>query len=110
MGLRDKDYQRHSKKVTRGTRWKVLRAAVLERDGYRCTDCGARGRLEIHHEKRVKDHPESAFDPTHLKSLCPSCHTKRTRIECGHPPKSPERTAWDAAVADLMPKKGKIHA
>jgi 5-methylcytosine-specific restriction protein A len=99
-------FPRHSKKVTRTRRWRILRAAILERDGWRCTDCGARGPLEVHHELRVKDHPEAAFDPATLKSLCRACHTRRTRIECGHPPPPPMRAAWDAAVADLMPKKG----
>ena len=103
MGL--DHWARHSKHVTRTRRWRILRAAILERDNWRCTDCGAGGRLEVHHELRVKDHPEAAFDPDTLRALCPSCHTKRTRIECGHPPKTEPSNGWAAAVADLMPRK-----
>ena len=42
------EWQRHSRRVTRGPRWKTLRMAVLERDGFKCRFCGQnRGRLEI---------------------------------------------------------------
>ena len=42
------EWQRHSRRVTRGPRWKTLRMAVLERDGFKCRFCGKnRGRLEI---------------------------------------------------------------
>lgn len=102
MGMK-RDYIRHSKRVTATRRWQVLRAAVLERDGWACVDCGARGRLEIDHIKPVRTNPELAFDPANCAARCASCHTRKTRIECGHPaPKTtPERDAWGQAVADL---------
>lgn len=99
-----RDWHRHSKRVTSTRRWQVLRQIVLERDGWACVDCGqTRGRLEIDHEKPVRTHPELAFDPANCAVRCSSCHTKKTRIECGHAPpvKSPERDAWAQAVADL---------
>jgi 5-methylcytosine-specific restriction endonuclease McrA len=108
MGL--DTWARHSKHVTRTRRWRILRAAILERDNWRCTDCGAGGRLEVHHELRVKDHPEAAFDPDTLRALCPSCHTKITRIECGHSPSKKPGDGWAAAVADLMPRKADHNA
>ncbi|MDF1716189.1 MAG: HNH endonuclease signature motif containing protein [Antarcticimicrobium sp.] len=98
-----KQHHRYSKKVTSTKRWKVLRMAILERDGFRCKSCGARGRLEIDHIKPVRTHPERSYDPLNLQALCPSCHTRKTRIECGHPApiQTPERSAWVKAVADL---------
>lgn len=100
MGVKD-DHVRHSKKVTRGARWQTLRMAVLERDGDRCVTCGARGRLEVDHVKPVRTHPELSYDPDNLQSLCPACHTRKTRIECGHKPKAPARVAWDMAVRSM---------
>lgn len=103
-----KDHQRHSAKVTRSTRWKVLRMAVLERDGFACRMCGtARGRLEVDHIKPVRTNPELSFDPRNLQALCPQCHTRKTRLECGHPPKSDGRQLWDMAVGALQ-KPGRL--
>ncbi|WP_232295640.1 HNH endonuclease signature motif containing protein [Pseudorhodobacter aquimaris] len=56
---------------------------------------------EIDHIKPVRTHPELSFDPRNLQPLCGPCHTKKTRIECGHKEKSPERKAWADAVATL---------
>ncbi len=97
------EFQRHSKRVTSTRRWQVLRMATLERDGYRCVICGARGRLDVDHVKPVRTHPELGFDPDNVQSLCTTCHTRKTRIECGHPPplKSPARDAWQDAIRAL---------
>ncbi len=96
-------YARHSKRVTSTRRWQVLRHAILERDGWKCRSCGARGRLEIDHIRPVRTAPDRAFDPANLQALCGPCHTRKTRIECGHPARiqSLERKAWAQAVADL---------
>ncbi len=98
-------HRRHSKQVTATRRWQALRHQILERDGWKCRSCGSRGRLEIDHVKAVRLAPDRAFDPQNLQALCGSCHTKKTRIECGHsaPVHSPERDAWAKAVADLAP-------
>ena len=96
-------HQRHSQKVTSTKRWRVLRMAILERDDFRCKGCGCHGRLEVDHIKPVRTHPALSYDPNNLQALCPSCHTKKTRIECGHPApiQTPARNAWVKAVADL---------
>lgn len=103
MGLIRDAHIRHSRKVTRGERWRTLRTAILERDGYRCRSCGTGGRLEVDHVKPVRTHPELSYEPTNLQALCPSCHTRKTRIECGHPPPSPGRQEWQTAVDALAP-------
>jgi len=100
MGV-TRDHKRHSKHVTRGQRWKTLRMAVLERDGFACKACGARGRLEVDHVLPVRTHPELAFKPANLQALCPACHTRKTRLECGHPEPDPRRKAWGEAVSTL---------
>lgn len=102
MGVR-KDHQRHSKRVTRTARWKTMRMAILERDGFKCRSCGCAGRLEVDHVKPVRTHPDLSFDPANLQALCPSCHTRKTRLECGHEPLPETRQDWRNAVADLMP-------
>lgn len=101
--MRD-NYARHSKRVTSTRRWQTVRHAVLERDGWQCTECGERRRLEVHHVKPVRTHPQLGFEPGNCKVLCRSCHTKITRIECGHPPPDPKRQKWQRAVSELEAK------
>ena len=95
-------FPRHSKHVTRGPRWQALRMAVMERDGFKCVDCGARGRLECDHIEPVRKRPDLAYDPENLAMRCPSCHAAKTRIEVGNPPPSYDRQEWRQAVVDLM--------
>lgn len=98
MGVR---WTRHSRHVTRGPRWKALRMAVLERDGWACVRCASRRRLEVDHIRPVRTHPQDAHDPANLQTLCAPCHTRKTRIECGHPPLSDDRQKWRRAVAEM---------
>ena len=108
IGVR-KQHHRHSAKVTRTARWKALRMAVLERDGFRCKGCGCGGRLEVDHVLPVRTHPDLSYSPANLQALCPPCHTKKTRIECGHPPPQESRLDWRNAVAALeRPAKQRI--
>ena len=100
MGDDRHDYHRFSKRVTSTKRWKVLRMQILERDHFRCKECGKGGRLEVDHIKPVRSHLELAYSPDNLQALCPSCHTKKTRIECGHPPPR-NCQQWQEAVEAL---------
>jgi 5-methylcytosine-specific restriction protein A len=112
MGLTE--HKRHSKTVTSTRRWQSVRHAVLERDGWKCVQCGERRRLEVDHIKPVRSNPELSFDPGNCQSLCGPCHTKKTRIEIGHKPMSKPRQAWRQAVSELEAKpnehKEKTHA
>ena len=101
MALIRKDFARYSRPVLKTRRWQVLRHQILERDGWQCRCCGERRRLEVDHVQPVRHAPERAFDPANLQVLCSSCHTRKTRIECGHKPADPKRQAWREAVADL---------
>lgn len=78
----------------RDPRWAVVRIAAKRRDHWKCTDCGARGRLEVHHIKRAKHHPELFYDLSNLKTLCGRCHARITAIETGIAPLDPERQRW----------------
>ncbi|MEM1396049.1 MAG: HNH endonuclease [Pseudomonadota bacterium] len=105
MGMK---WKRYSNAVTRTKRWKALRLEALRRDGFQCVQCGARGRLEVDHIKPVRTHPELSFVPDNLQTLCPSCHTRKTRIECGHKPPHPERLKWRAAVEALKQERTSV--
>lgn len=98
MGMK---VHRPSEAVCRTLRWKALRLQALRRDGFACRDCGARGRLEVHHVRSVRTHPALGFDLDNLRSLCGSCHNRATRAELGQAPTTPERAAWRAAVREL---------
>lgn len=101
MGMRRDEWRRWSRSVLKTRRWQVLRQIVLERDGWQCRCCGSRKRLEVDHVQAVRNAPDRAFDSANMQTLCASCHTKKTRIECGHKETSPARKAWGQAVADL---------
>jgi 5-methylcytosine-specific restriction endonuclease McrA len=101
MGKNRDYYTRYSRPVLKTKRWQVLRHVILERDGWACIQCGSHRHLEVDHIIPVRDAPEKAFDPNGLQTLCRSCHTRKTRLECGHKEKSPARKAWDKCVADL---------
>jgi len=96
-----KQYRRHSRRVTKTRRWKALRLEILRRDGFACVACKARGRLEVDHVIPVRDSPVLAYEPTNLQSLCPSCHSRKTRLEIGLTPVNPKRERWREAIREL---------
>ena len=59
-------------------RWKLLRRAVLDRDGWRCTECGRHGRMEVHHV-RPTFQVSLMWDPANLRTLCRDCHFRLHR-------------------------------
>lgn len=59
---------------------------AFERDGNKCTICGATNNLEIHHKdgtgyKTVGDYRKSNNSLENLQTVCHSCHTKITNKE-----------------------------
>jgi 5-methylcytosine-specific restriction endonuclease McrA len=95
-------WQRHSERITRTRRWKALRLQALRRDGWACVQCGARTGLEVDHIEPVRAAPERAFDLDNLQTLCGRCHARKTRLEVGHPPLSPERRKWRDLLRDMQ--------
>jgi 5-methylcytosine-specific restriction endonuclease McrA len=103
VGLkRRQDYASHSRKVIRSKRWHAIRIQALRRDGWKCVQCKATGRLEVDHIKPVRDEPDLAFDLANLQSLCVRCHSRKTRIEVGFGHEvDPKRQAWRNLVDAL---------
>jgi 5-methylcytosine-specific restriction endonuclease McrA len=100
MGL--KEHMRHSRKVTRGPRWKALRMQALDRDDWQCVQCGERRRLEIDHIEAVRTRPDLAYSLSNLQTLCGRCHARKTRIEIGLGRPDPAREAWKTLLRDMQ--------
>ncbi|RNI20618.1 HNH endonuclease [Paracoccus pantotrophus] len=96
-------FPRAGEAIYRSERWKAVRLQAKRRDGWRCVQCGAGGRLEVDHIRPVRTHPELSYDLSNLQTLCPSCHSRKTRIEVGMGERNPKREAWGKAVAAMMP-------
>ena len=58
--------------------YKALKIQVLERDGWRCQDCGSAEGLQVHHLKPRSKLGHDAVE--NLISLCVYCHRGRHRI------------------------------
>lgn len=85
-----------------GRRWLAVRRRALERDGWRCMDCGrAKGRFEVHHLTALKnDGPPFVLD--NLTSLCSACHLARHR-----PPHTAVEQRWYNMLDSLLCKRTK---
>lgn len=87
------------------SRWRLVRRAVLDRDGWRCCKCKrAAGRFEVDHIKPLHLGGEP-WDLDNLQSLCPGCHINKTADEnrarhARNNPK-PRRDAWRKLVNEL---------
>jgi 5-methylcytosine-specific restriction endonuclease McrA len=57
------------------------RDRVLERDQYKCQECGCSDVkfLEAHHIKKADDYPELSYDLGNGITYCRSCHYKKER-------------------------------
>src|ERR1043165_7690819 len=61
--------------------WQQFRLRYLA-DHPLCEDCQAEGLIrpatDIHHEKKLSEHPEYKYDEEWLMPLCHECHAVRT--------------------------------
>jgi len=74
-GVKPRTYHLRVRDKHGGAADKDWRTAVFERDDYTCQRCGCRGgRLQAHHIKPYKDHPELRHDLTNGETLCVECH------------------------------------
>ena len=56
-------------------RWQRKRLEILERDRFRCTECGADDRtLHVHHTYYEKGKKPWEYPAESLLSLCKDCH------------------------------------
>ena len=86
-------------------RWEKVRRYVLDRDGWKCRECGKVGRLEIDHviplSQLPEDDPERWYDTGNLQTLCRKCHKAKTLKEIGIAAKTQGLVAWDQLVHEL---------
>ena len=57
----------------------MLRRATFERDGWACTGCGSRRKLECDHVVPLHAGGMNVLD--NLQTLCADCHMAKTRAE-----------------------------
>ena len=85
-------------------RWKKIRRAAIERDGYRCRACGkAAGRFEVDHiiPLAAGGGGGAPFDLDNLQTLCRPCHFDKTTLDRGGVPHVPD-AAWERLVGELL--------
>jgi 5-methylcytosine-specific restriction endonuclease McrA len=82
-------------------RWRAVRMQAVRRDDFRCTECGARGQLEVHHEIPVRQAPDKAYSLGNCKTLCRSCHLEKTLQERGQLPSS-ARKEWASLLKEKL--------
>ena len=74
--------------------WEKIRLTALNRDQWRCRECGKAGRLEVHHVIRLKD--GGTNDLSNLLTLCVGCH-----LAAHKQPTSASVKEWDDMVNEL---------
>lgn len=98
MGVR---FPRVGSAIYRSPQWKAARLMAKRRDGWRCVQCGAKGRIEVDHITALR-HGGDPFDLSNLQCLCPGCHARKTRLEIGLGRENPERDAWKTLLRDMQ--------
>jgi 5-methylcytosine-specific restriction endonuclease McrA len=70
------DCPTHQRRERNGStrQWRALRAQILERDGYRCQECGA---LATHVDHRVPIVAGGSDHPANLEALCATCNLSK---------------------------------
>ena len=79
-----KPYKKLSKeeyaKALQHPKWQRKRLKIMERDKWRCKDCGnTEAQLHVHHLKYTKKYPWTELD-INLITYCNSCHAKAHKI------------------------------
>ena len=82
-------------------RWRRVRRAAIERDGYRCRACGkAAGRFEVDHIIPLSE-GGAPYELEGLQTLCRPCHFDKTTIDRGGVPHAPD-AAWVRLQVELL--------
>ena len=84
-------------------RWRRLRLAIFDRDGWRCVECGRAGRLECDHVRPVED-GGAWWAETNLQTLCQRCHLDKSRRERSAAMRlpGPGESAWENLIASRL--------
>jgi len=72
--------------------WRARRLQCFHRDGYACTRCGSRRRLECDHVVPLTEGGTNDLD--NLRTLCRDCHIAETREQ--HQPHVEGQSEWGA--------------
>lgn len=60
----------------RDPRWQKMRLQIMERDGFKCRECGDQTKtLNVHHRWYEKGKAPWEYDDFALMTLCEECHT-----------------------------------
>ena len=81
-------------------RWHRVRRVVLDRDSWRCVQCGRAGMLQVDHVKPLSQGGEP-WDEKNLQSLCKKCHWTKTGLENGRRD-GRESARWRDMVATML--------
>lgn len=74
--MSDKSYSEHLKDI----RWRIKRKRIILRDDKKCTVCGSKNKLVVHHTFYYNDYREPWHYPdSSLLTLCEDCHNKYHR-------------------------------
>ena len=70
---------------TRGSKWVAIRRRILQRDGFRCVVCRAKGKLTLAEEVDhiVPLERGGTDDAVNLRALCKPCHVDVTNVQRG---------------------------
>lgn len=61
--------------------WQEKRLRIMERDGFKCEECGsAEKTLNVHHKYYVKNAKPWEYPDTAFRTLCEDCHSKWHKI------------------------------
>ena len=61
-------------------RWRAIRRTRLRMDGWKCVNCGAKKRLQIHHNSYRNLGRRFMSEVRDCVTLCNSCHKERHGI------------------------------
>lgn len=96
--------------LTEPTEWKLVRAQVIQRDGFKCVECGIASKsadFDVHHLL-----PRSAGgtdDPSNLVTLCDGCHAAHhPKLAGGLARRAIER--WAIRLARWLDREGEVVA
>ena len=65
-----------NQKLRNAPQYRIWRNTCMERDCFKCTNCGAKGYLHVHHIKEISTHPELIWVVENGKTVCVPCHEK----------------------------------
>lgn len=93
------------KQQLQDARWRLKRKSAIAHAKYKCQECGASGRLDVHHLYYVKGKKMWQYPFKALKVMCRECHKKwhtYNRLEY-------REEIWSSLKEYKAPKKRKIY-